>query len=223
MKNLDLRHPACILLCGKPRKGKTNCIRFLIQKHSLDRFQGCAKFEFGICFVRTKFNHDYDFLPDEYVYEGYDQEVLEQYLNGIQESVAQGNKAPANFVIFDDLIGLLSKNDPFLINFFGLHRHTNTTILLATQHLKSGASTTLREVCTHAVIFNSKTFNTITSLYENFGGLFPNLEEFKKCLQETTAEPYTAMLYMQDEDNMNKNYVKFKCPDVSKWDYQLDY
>ena len=206
-----------------PRKGKTNCARFIVQKHSLDRFRGCAKFEFGIAFVRSKFAHDYDFLPDEYVYEGYDQEALARYLNGIEDYIGQGNKPVPNYVIFDDLIGLLSKNDPFLINFFGLHRKFGTTILLCTQHLKTGASTTLREVCTHAIMFNSKTFNTITSLYENFGGLFSNLQQFKECLQETTKEPYTAMLYLQDEDDINKNYLKFKCPDTSNWNYTLEY
>ena len=72
-------------------------------------------------------------------------------------------------------------------------------------------------------MFNSKTFNTITSLFENFGGLFPKLENFKETLQDITKEPYTAMLFLQDEDNIAKNYLSFKTPDVSNWDYKLQY
>ena len=222
-QNLDLSKEAVLLFCGKPRRGKTNAIRFLLTKHSLDKFQGCANYQFGLVFTRTKFNHDYDFLPDEYVIEGYDEEILAKYLQGLEDAIAKGQKAPKNFIVFDDLIGLLSKNDPFLTNFLSTARHTNTQIYLATQHLKTGASTTLREVCTHAIIFGSKTYNTTQSLFENFGGLFKNVNDFRKCLQETTKEPYTAMLYLQDEDNIQNNYLKFRCPDTSDWDYTLDF
>ena len=223
MKNINLKYPACLLFCGMPRRGKSNCIRYLIQKNSLDNFSGSAKFQFGIVFVRSKFSHDYDFLPDEYVFDGYDENVLRQYLDGIAKHIEETGKSVPNFVVFDDLIGLLSKNDPFLTNFLGLHRKYGTTIFLATQHLKTGASTTLREVCTHAFIFNSKTYNTIQSLFENFGGLFPDVNSFRETLLDVTKEPHTAMLYLQDEDDVNKNYLKYKCPDTSKWDYTLEY
>lgn len=221
--NLDLSKNACLLFVGKCNKGKTNGIKFLLQKHSLDNFKGCAKYQFGIVFTRTKFNHDYDFLPDEYVIEGYDQEILARYLQGLEDEISKGKKTPKNFVVFDDLIGLLSKNDPFLTNFLATSRHTNTHIYLATQHLKTGANTTLREVCTHGIIFNSKTFNTTQSLYECFGGLFANVKKFRKCLQETTKEPYSAMLYITDIEDINKNYLSWKAPDTSDWNYTLKY
>lgn len=221
--NLNLKYPSCILLCGKPRSGKSACIKFLLLKHSLDNFKGAANFEFGLVFTRTKFNGDYNFLPDSYVIEGYDEEVLMKYLQGLENEIANGKKIPPNFIVFDDLIALLNKNNPFLLNFFGTHRHTNTHIFLATQHLKTGASTTLREVCSAAVIFNSKTYNTTQSLYENFGGLHKDVNSFRRNLQEVTSEKHSAMLYLQEEDNIAKNYLKFKCPDVKNWDYTLDY
>lgn len=223
-QNLDLSYPSCILLCGKPRAGKSSCIKFLLCKHSLDRFKGCAKFEFGLVFTRTKFNTFYSqFLPEEYVIEGYDEDILMKYLQGLEDEISKGNKVPPNYIVLDDLIALLQKNNPFFTNFLATHRHYNTTIFLATQHLKTGANTTLRECCSHAIIFNSKTFNTTQSLFENFGGLFKNVADFRRCLQETTKEPYTAMLYISDEDNIDKNYLKLKCPDTTNWDYRLDY
>ena len=221
--NLDFTTPSCVLLVGKPKRCKTNCVRFLIQKHSLDKFKGCGKFQMGIVFVRSKFSHDYDFLPDEAVINGYDEDILRRYLEAIENYTAENGKPVPNFVVFDDLIGLLSKNDPFLTNFLGLHRKYGTTIFLATQHLKTGASTTLREVTTHAIVFNSKTWNTITSLYENFGSLFEKLIQFKETLQNVTKEPFTAMLYLADEDNIEKNYLEFKCPDTTHWDYTIDF
>ena len=223
MKNLDLRSPSCLLFVGRPKRGKSNAIKHIILKHSLDKFPESAKYEFGIVFTRTSFNNDYSFIPDEYVFDGYDESVLEKYLEGLKGEIAKGNKVPANYVIFDDLIGLLNKHDPFLINFFGTHRHTNTHIYLATQHLKSGANTTLREICTHAIVFNSKQTNTLQSLYENVGQLFPTIGEFKDNFWDITKEPYTAMLYLQDADNIEDNYMYYKAPDTTSWEYRLDY
>ena len=179
MKNLDLSSPAVLLFCGKQKRGKTNALRYILLKNSLDKFKGSAKFEFGIVFSRTgTFNGDYDFIPNEYIYDTYDDSILEQYLSGLKTEMQNGKKIPANFVVFDDMISLLSKTNPLLTNFFGTHRHTNTYIFLATQHLKTGANTTLREVCTHALVFNSKQTNTIQSLYENIGQLFRTVGEF---------------------------------------------
>ena len=223
MKNLDLSTPSVLLFCGKPNKGKSVAIKFTILKHTLDKFQGCAKFQFGIVFTRTSYNSDYDFIPSDYVYDGYDEDILRQYLDGLKSEIENGKSVPPNFVVFDDLIGLLSKNDPFLTNFLGTHRHTNTYIFLATQHLKTGASTTLREVCSHAIIFNSKQTNTIQSLYENFGQMFDNIGDFKDNFWDITKTPYTAMLYLQDTDNIEENYLAYKAPDTSQWDYTLDY
>ena len=223
MKNLDLSSPSCILFVGKPKKGKTNALRFIILKNSLEKFKGSANYEFGIVFTRTSFNSDYDFIPSEYVYDGYDEDVLRQYLDGLKEQINKGHKIPANYVVFDDNIGLLSKSDAFLTNFLGTHRHTNTHIFLATQHLKTGASTTLREICTHALIFNSKQTNTLQSLYENFGQLFKNIGDFKDNFWDITRNKYTAMLYLQDVDNIDDNYLHYKAPDTSQWQYSLEY
>ena len=224
MENLDLSSPSCVLLVGKPKLGKTSALKFTLLKHSLDNFYGCAKYEFGIVFSRSKFTGEYDFIGnDEYVYEDYDEAILQRYIDGLKNMVEQGKPVPANFVVFDDMIGLLQKRTPFFINFLGTHRKTNTTIFLATQHLKTGSSTTIREICTHAIIFNSKAMNTLQSLYENVGMLFSNFGDFKDNFFDITKEKFTAMLYLQDVDNVTDNYMSYKCPDVSQWDYVLDY
>lgn len=223
MQNIDLSKPACLLFVGSKGRGKTNALRYIILKNSLDNFPESAKFEFGICFTRTSYNSDYNFLPSDHVYSGYDEEVHQKYLAALEEQIAKGKEVPPNFIIFDDLIGLLSKNNPFLTNAFSIMRHTNTYYFLATQHLKTGANTTLRELCDYAIVFNSKATNTIVSLYENVGQLFENVGDFKRNFWDITKEPYTAMLYMQNVDNIDDNYMCYKAPDTSNWNYQLDY
>lgn len=207
-----LKKPAIMLFVGKPARGKSNAIKYFIIKNAVER----KRYQFGLVFTRTKFNKDYDYIDPKYVIGGYDEDVLKRYLSAIENKLEQGKEVGRNFIVFDDLIGLLSKHDKFLINFFATHRHTKTDVYMATQHLNTGANTTLRECCTYAFMFGSKQFNTIRSLYENFGQLFDTIEEFKKRFYEVTSEPFTAMLYLGDEDDVEKNYLRFKAPDVSK-------
>ena len=224
MDNLDLSSPSCILLVGKPKKGKTTALKYLLLKNSLDNFEGSANFEFGLVFSKSKFTGEYDFIENqEYVFEDYDESILEKYLNKLKETLENGNEVPNNFVVFDDMIGVLNKLSPFFVNFLGTHRKTNTSIFFATQHLKTGSSTTLREITTHALIFNSKQMNTLQAVYENFGAMFKNIGEFKDNFWDITKEPYTAMLYLQDVDTIDDNYLSYKAPDISNWDYQLKY
>ena len=224
MKQLNLNSDyGCFLLIGAPRKGKTNLCRYLLLKNSLENFKGSAKYEFGIVFSATSWDGDYDFLPKQYVYTTYDQSVLQQYIEGLEKMKQQGKKIPRNFVVLDDQIGLINKHDPFLINWFSKIRHYRTHVYLLAQHLKTGANTTLREVCTHAFMFNSKSFNTIQSLFENFGQLFENFADFKKTFQNVTKEKYSSMLYLQENDDIDQNYLQFIAPDTSNWQFKMEY
>ena len=211
--------PACLLFVGKPKRGKSNAVKYFLLKNLLE-----GKFKFGIVFTRTKYSKEYDYLPEKYVYTGFQQDILEKYLSGMEKMLEEDKDIPPNFVVFDDLLGLLSKTNPTLLNFFACHRHTNTSVFLCTQHLKSGASTTLREITTHAFLFNTKTKNTLEALFECFGQLFDNFDEFKNYFFDLTAEQYVCMLYSQDVDDIDENYVAFQAPDMSQYkDINIEY
>ena len=85
---------------------------------------------------------------------------------------------------------------------------------------------TLRECTTVALLFNSKGKRTINGLFENFGQLFDNYDDFKNYFLALTKEPYVAMMYLQDIDDINNNYLYFKSPDMTQKQYKnimLDY
>ena len=129
---------------------------------------------------------------------------------------------PPNFVLFEDLIGLIRKQDPFLISFFGSHRHTNTHIIFAFQHLNTGASTLLREITTHALCFNSKQMNTMESIWLNYGQLFENFvvtELLKNRFNELKENNFTnnqGLYFYGVYENFYSNIVKFtsKHPEI---------
>ena len=73
-------------------------------------------------------------------------------------------------------------------------------------------------------MFNTRSFNSIKSLYENFGQLFENVKSFRQHLIDTTKEKFTAMLYIQGEDDFENNYLKYKCPEgLEKLNVKLNY
>ena len=210
--DIDFSSPCIILSTGKCKSGKTNAIKYLILKNSIDK----KIFNFGIVFTRTKFNSNYDYIDQKYVFQGYQVDVLKKYISNLENIMQKKGKVPPNFIIFDDLLGLLSKQNGFLNNLFACHRHTNTSIFLCTQHLKSGASTTLREIVNYAICFNSKRRDTIESLYTEFGQLFDSYDEFRKHFLSVTKEKYHAMLYNSDIEYVNDNCLTYLAPSMDK-------
>ena len=203
----------CVVCIGACGKGKSVAIKYMLLKNLVDR----KFFQFGLVFTNTKFSDEYNYLPDKYIVQGYDEDILRKYIEKLRKYKKQHKSLPPNFIIFEDLIGLLRKADPFLISFFGSHRHTNTHIIFSFQHLNTGASTLLREIATHALCWNSKQMNTMESIWLNFGQLFDNFEHFKRNFLDITKEKYSAMLYLQENDELNDNYFVFKAPDMTKF------
>ena len=213
---LNFENPQVVVCVGKPKRGKSWTTRYLILKNTVDR----KIFKYGIVFTRTKWNDDYNYIPDDYVYTTYDADILQQYLETLQNA----KTIEPNFVVFDDQQGLLNRNDPTLQNFVACHRHFKTTIFWNFQYLY-GSSPLIRECTTIAIMFNSKGDRTLRGLYENFGQLFENYQHFKDYFLQLTAEKYVGMLYIYDIDDFDKNYLYWKAPaDLSMTkNIKLDY
>ena len=70
MINFDV--PQVVVCLGKPKRGKSNMTKYFILKNSVDK----RHFQFGLVFSRTaKMNEDYDYIPEEYIYDVYDPEI----------------------------------------------------------------------------------------------------------------------------------------------------
>ena len=211
MKDIDFTKPQVGVFVGRPKMGKSNAVKYFILKNTINE----KNFDFGIVFTRTKFNDGYDYIPDKYIYTEYKPEILQKYMKGLEKIANDGKKIPPNFVIFDDLQGVLNRNDPILTNFVSSHRHYNCKAVFFCFQYLYGASPLLRECATFAVMFRSQGNRTLQGLYENFGQLFDNFEEFKKHFFKITKKKYNGMLYIQDISKKKKNYLRFKAPDMS--------
>ena len=205
-----------IINLGKTNSGKSNNCKYLIMKYSLD----IPEFKFGIVFCGTKFNHGYDYLPDDYIYEGYQELVLRKYMENLRKWRETNNQPPPkNFVIFDDLVGILDGRDKYLNHLHTLGRHTSTFFIHNIQYVKS-ISPTIREQVELVYMFRSNTKNTIEALFENFGQLFDKYVDFKNFFM-TAIKKYQALLYIQSRDE--NNYMIYKAPDMTNINKKLNY
>ena len=204
---LDFSNPQICVFLGKPKMGKSWALRWTILKNTIDQ----KNFRQGIVFTRTKFNGQYDYLPEEYVYEDYNKQILQQYLDGLKE--LDPDDIEPSFVIFDDIQGLLSYSDNTLTQLVSNHRHFKISVFFCFQYIYGRGSTpVLRECTTMAFLFNSKGKRTLEALFENFGQLFDDFKSFKEYYLACTEEKHTAMLFIQDIDNIDENYLQFKAP-----------
>lgn len=204
---LDFTTPQICVFLGKPKSGKSFALRHQILKQTVDN----KVFKYGIVFTRTKFNGDYEYLPDDYVYEDYDADILQRYLDGLKQ--LDEKELQPSFIIFDDIQGVLSGQDKVLTSLNACHRHFKISIFYCFQYIYGHGSTpVLRECTTLAFLFNSKGKRTLEALFENFGQLFDNFKQFKEYFLACTKEKYTAMLYIQDVDNIDENYLQYKAP-----------
>ena len=211
MKDLSFRKPQIVVCVGKPRSGKTLAVKSWILRNTLNKTD---VFKFGIVFTRTKFNNDYSYIPDKYIYTEYKPDLLKKYMNGLEKMKKKRGKITPNFVIIYEQQGLLNRNDSVLTNFVSSHRHYNTSIFFNFQYL-FGASPLLRECTTYALMFRSVGHRTINGLFENFGMNFDNLQEFKNYFLKNTKKKHVGILYSQKENKKEKNYVRYKAPDIS--------
>lgn len=212
MKDIDFSQPQVVVTIAKPRSGKTNSIKYWLLKNFLDE----KIFKFCIVFTRTKFDNEYDYIPEKYIYTEYDPDVLKKYMDGLEKIHKENGEVPANAVVIDDQQGLLNRNDPILTNFISSHRHYNCSVFFNFQYL-FGASPLLRECTTYALMFRSHGHRTINGLFENFGMLFDDFNSFKKYFLKNTKKRYTGILYSQAEDNVKKNYARFKAPNMEHY------
>jgi hypothetical protein len=186
------KKPAIMMFIGKPGSGKSHCIKSLLYSFQKNKFFG-----FGMAFVATKFNHDYEYLPDELVSDQYTDKNLEKYINLIKKTILEKGKdaVPNNFIILDDLLGRIKFYSDEFTHFISTFRHTKTYVFISSQYLGAkGSSTALREYCNHAFLWRSNTANSVDMLYNAFGlfsnsslkRIFANQDEFHDLLMTAT-------------------------------------
>jgi hypothetical protein len=201
--------PLIICSTGKCGVGKSYLIKQLIYNYSKLNY-----FKFGLAFVSTKFNGGYDYLPDQYVIENYNEQYLKNYIEKLKDYKKKKGIIPASFIILDDIVGHVNFYSPFWSNLISTYRHLNLTIILGTQSIsvRGGVSTLYRQMCNVCFMFRTLYKDTIEAYHRAFGALCEDLNEFEKMFLEVTSERHACLMFINDKHSKEDSYYSYKAP-----------
>jgi hypothetical protein len=111
------------------------------------------------------------------------------------------------------------------------HTHTGYLLIFGLQNFcfrqiddfwALGITLIVREQTNYALMFRSKTRRTLENLYESYGQMFDTIQEFKAHFMKTTDKKFTAMLYIEREDDQEENYLTIQAPaELPDWNLQF--
>ena len=209
--------PVIMVFVGRQESGKSYAIKSL-----MNQWAKIDHFSYGVVFTGTKFTGAYKYLPEKCVQEWKGNPSLQGYIEKLRKwQEKTGKPCPPNFVILDDLLGSINWYDPWMTNWIGNFRHTNTTVIVAAQYLAQGSSTTFRECTNYAFMFNSSNEDSMKFMSKFFGGMklaVPGKDrqiEFERLLQRVTeAEQYQALLYRNNRKTVQETFLAWKADPV---------
>lgn len=214
----NMQFPLIYLFAGKPASGKSVAIKNLIYNYSKLRY-----FKFILAIVPSKFNSGYEYLPDKYVIESYDENYLKNYFNKLREFKKKSGFIPANAIILDDILGSINLYSSWWQHFFSTYRHYNCTVIFGSQTItgKGAISTLLRQVCNICVMYRNVFQDNIEQLHKAFGALMEDYNEFQKVFLNVTSTKYHGLLFVNDREDKESSYYDY-ISEVAP-DFKLNY
>jgi predicted AAA+ superfamily ATPase len=164
-----------LTISGACQSGKTHLIKYIVKSFK-------EEFDWIVLFSNTAgFNNDYEFLKEYKHYSfgtiGFDQK-LKAIMNIQKKNREKGNKCKI-LMILDDIQGSIKESKVFS-QFCSTYRHFNISLIFSVQYI-TAASTSLREISSHIIIFNQKTANSLKACYENyFQEEYETFNDFKR-------------------------------------------
>lgn len=197
--------PQIYLLIGQQNSGKS---------HMLKQIFYCLRnhFKFGVAYSGSTFNNELQAWIDPKLLHDFAEEKLTKYVTSLQQwmTANPGRKHEPNYIIFDDLIGMVNFYSPWMANWLGIYRHTNTTVFFLSQYLAAAATPPFfRNSCNIVMAFRVKQKSTIKIFFETWGQDFDKYNTFKSLFLKITEQKYCAMLYKSD-DSTDVNDLFFK-------------
>lgn len=206
MNILKLEPPYLLIINGKQGSGKSHCIKYILRENMLSNNK---KFDFGIIFSNTAWEDgSWDYLPKNYVYEDYHEDILSNLMKLQKNNLSKGIHTSA-FVIFDDC---LDDADQFtsksLKKLSTQLRHYNISLIISTQypHL---VPPRFRANAMYSLFFNiGSGVRELEALYNAYGQRFNNYNEFKQFYYNNIAD-HKFIMYNKDLDK----YITYRCPE----------
>jgi len=219
------------VLTGTPASGKSYLCRYIFYRLSMRKN---PMFKFGLVISQSAYNGDYDFLPERAVRDKYDPAYLNAYIESLKVKVKEGKekhgrqwKFPHNFLVLDDCLGMLSKSSKEFNfeNFVACHRQTSTSIFILNQYLNASrnVSTLLKNCTNYAFMFPQSLKNSIEAMYNAYGQMFENMEEFRAALDACRERKYSCLVFKNNNEatTASQAYCTIKAGEMPEFKIQF--
>lgn len=215
MPKLDFKPPYLLLINGKQGSGKSHFITYLLRENMLSE----NKFDYGIVFCNTAFeDSSWQFLPKNYVYEEFQEEVLDNLMKLQRKNLMAGINTSA-FVIFDDAL-----DDPDQWTCKAMKklstqlRHYNISMIISTQYVNL-VPPRFRGNSMYSIFFDvGSGVRELEALYSAYGQRFKNYQEFKEFYYNNIKN-HQFIMYNKDSDE----YLVYKAPaEIPKFTFKYN-
>jgi len=200
--------PCTILIVAKRFSGKSHLLKWII--YNLIK---AGRFDGGMIFSQTaSTSNEYDFIPEDYIHDTFDPEVLEKLFEKQKESYSKGKKSQI-FVILDDYIGSLNINTPIIKTICSVGRHVGITVFLSSQKFTSEISPLIRDNCDYFLCFKQSNTKVLKLIYEEYASSFSDYKTFLKWFNENIQNYNALLINNKTQSNaFNDKYSLIKAP-----------
>ena len=200
---MNLKENFVLGIYGDCRGGKSHLIRYIIHCQASKKLMNHC-----LVFSNTAlFTNDYDYIPDKYVYDRYDENILQAYMN-VQRNAKEEGTASRGVVIFDDVLGDATFNSKVFTNFITTYRHYNLDVIISSQYI-SKIPLFIRNICSHACLFRLFSKPALETSFESYGMAHDSLKAWTRFMKRNTAAKYTFVFVDKNLD-VNDPLDRFK-------------
>jgi hypothetical protein len=198
---MNLTVPGFILITGLCGAGKSHALRYIMATIQ-------HKFTWGIAFSNTKgINNNLDYIPQQYVHQGYNPEKLKKFMQAQRKYARQGRPI-LGYVILDDASFDSWRNCDLFKSLTSQYRHYNVLIIISTQVVRSVVFPNMKSNVMQVLMFRTDQDQYLKSLYQDFGFAYGTDSQF--CNTLIKMPKYTFLYYDRTADH--RQYHIYKCP-----------
>lgn len=206
LRKFDMRwisRDSRVLFLGKSGTGKSTLVKDLLWHH--------RKIAKGICISGTQDGlEEYgELMPELYIYDEYDQEILQKIIKTQRASIKKKGKEKTDdcFLIMDDCLydDKWTKHKEMRYIFFN-SRHDKILFLL-TMQFPMGIPPALRSNANFVFILRDSVISNRKRIYEQYAGMFPNFDVFCNIMDQCTEDFECLVIHNTSKSNRFEDQV----------------